>query len=165
MTCLDCPGDTIGRAKRCVACLAARKKAAGAAWYEANREAVKARSREAISTPEGRAQNAARARVWRAQNPAKHLDNQRKYKRKQYGIINPTSETKFGACYTNGCDYVGPLHFDHWHQGPKKGEFRGWLCRRCNMVLGAMRDNLVLMQGLKDYVELAAGVGWPEETP
>jgi hypothetical protein len=109
-------------------------------------------------------QTNAKNAAWRAANPEKNAASHRKNKRKQYGVTNPTDETMSGPCYVSGCPYVGPLHFDHWHHGPKKGEFRGWLCRRCNMVAGSLRDDPALMRGLADYIELAAGVGWPEES-
>ena len=33
------------------------------------------------------------------------------------------------------------------------GEFRGWLCSRCNLMLGNTGDSVVLLQGLLTYVE------------
>ncbi len=164
-TCSDCSCDLPGvhaNTKRCAACRKLVKKAEGQAWYRANRDDVLAASQAARDTPEGRADNAARARAWRAANPEKHLENQRKHKRRQYGVVDATGETKSGMCAIAGCEYTGPLHFDHWHDGPLKGHFRGWLCPQCNKALGAFKDSPALLRAAADYIELAAGVGWPE---
>lgn len=40
--------------------------------------------------------------------------------------------------------------FDHCHQ---TGEFRGWLCDTCNLLLGKARDNPELLRKLADYLE------------
>lgn len=55
------------------------------------------------------------------------------------------------------CDVCGlppnderDLHFDHDHQ---RGHFRGWLCRRCNIVLGQVADDVDLLRKLIAYLE------------
>lgn len=52
------------------------------------------------------------------------------------------------------CDLCGEnnrhIVFDHCHA---KGHFRGWLCDRCNKVLGLMRDDAVLLRKMADYLE------------
>ncbi len=40
--------------------------------------------------------------------------------------------------------------FDHCHQ---TGKFRGWLCDRCNKVLGIVKDSGPLLRKLADYVD------------
>lgn len=42
------------------------------------------------------------------------------------------------------------LHLDHDH---KTGEFRGWLCSRCNTGLGLFRDNAALLSVAISYLE------------
>jgi hypothetical protein len=142
------------------------KQAEGRGWYQTNRDDVLVRSQAARDTPEGREANRLRAAAYRAvatpEQRAKTLAANRKYKRGQYGIVNPTSETKSGKCYRAGCDYDGPLHFDHWHDGPLKGHFRGWLCPRCNKGAGMFDDSAAALRAMADYIDLAAGVGWPK---
>lgn len=40
--------------------------------------------------------------------------------------------------------------FDHCHTS---GRFRGWLCDRCNKVLGLMKDDPKLLRKMADYLE------------
>lgn len=52
------------------------------------------------------------------------------------------------------CDICGEnnryIVFDHCHA---KGHFRGWLCDRCNKVLGIMKDDATLLRKMADYLE------------
>lgn len=49
------------------------------------------------------------------------------------------------------CGRGGKICFDHSHAN---GEFRGWLCNHCNLVLGHVGDDPVLLRKLADYLEL-----------
>jgi len=40
--------------------------------------------------------------------------------------------------------------FDHCHDG---GHFRGWICDRCNRVLGSVKDNTALLKAMIKYLE------------
>jgi len=53
-------------------------------------------------------------------------------------------------CRGNG----GGIVFDHCHI---EGNFRGWLCDRCNKVLGLIRDNPRLLRRMAQYLEKANG--------
>jgi hypothetical protein len=46
------------------------------------------------------------------------------------------------------------LHFDHCHT---KGHFRGWLCRKCNLALGNVEDNVQRLEQLIAYLKRDAG--------
>lgn len=52
------------------------------------------------------------------------------------------------------CDVCGSdssvICWDHCH---KSGEFRGWLCRNCNLALGFSKDNPDLLRKLAAYLE------------
>ena len=47
------------------------------------------------------------------------------------------------------CGERGHTVFDHNHG---TGKFRGWLCHRCNRVLGSVKDDPNLLQKLADYL-------------
>jgi hypothetical protein len=40
--------------------------------------------------------------------------------------------------------------FDHCHVG---GQFRGWICDQCNKVLGLIKDSVVVLSKMIDYLE------------
>lgn len=44
--------------------------------------------------------------------------------------------------------------FDHCHLS---GNFRGWICDRCNRVLGSVKDDIMLMNKMINYLEKADG--------
>lgn len=48
------------------------------------------------------------------------------------------------------CDDPALTVFDHCHA---TGVFRGWLCNRCNLTLGAVRDSPELLRKLIVYLE------------
>lgn len=48
------------------------------------------------------------------------------------------------------CGSDGRICFDHCHKSEK---FRGWICHRCNSVLGLVRDDAKLLRDLADYLE------------
>ena len=48
------------------------------------------------------------------------------------------------------CCEVSPTRFDHCH---RSGWFRGWLCDRCNRVLGSVKDSAELLRKLAEYLE------------
>lgn len=48
------------------------------------------------------------------------------------------------------CGEVGRICFDHNHTNEK---FRGWICYRCNIVLGFVNDNVELLIKMIGYLE------------
>lgn len=51
------------------------------------------------------------------------------------------------------CEVCGgreEIHFDHCHS---TGRFRGWICQRCNVILGMARDDPALLRKLADYLD------------
>lgn len=52
------------------------------------------------------------------------------------------------------CDICGQEHkkivFDHCHQS---GQFRGWLCDPCNIVLGNVKDDPAILRRMISYLE------------
>lgn len=53
------------------------------------------------------------------------------------------------------CGQGGKICFDHSHA---QGVFRGWLCNRCNLALGHVKDSPSLLRKLADYLENANGL-------
>jgi hypothetical protein len=91
-----------------------KRRAASRAWYHRNKEQARAT-----------------AKAWKLANPERVDIMRRKHLRKKYGATNPTGETKVGLCEV--CEELKKLYYDHDHA---TGEFRGWLCNTCNMLLG-----------------------------
>lgn len=62
-------------------------------------------------------------------------------------------EKKAGRKRSDSCEICGSMEricFDHDH---KTGKFRGWICDRCNVVLGRVKDSKDLLIKLKEYLE------------
>ena len=52
------------------------------------------------------------------------------------------------------CDEQVKTVFDHCHDG---GHFRGWICDRCNRVLGSVKDDICILNKMIKYLEQANG--------
>lgn len=52
------------------------------------------------------------------------------------------------------CGMGGRVCFDHSHAS---GVFRGWLCNRCNLILGHATDDPAVLRRLADYLEVHDG--------
>jgi len=48
------------------------------------------------------------------------------------------------------CGSIGRICYDHDHN---TGKFRGWLCNRCNLTLGLVKDNTETLIALANYVK------------
>lgn len=53
------------------------------------------------------------------------------------------------VCGAFGKDFKKGLCYDHDHS---TGKFRGWLCTRCNVALGMVKDNTELLEALAKYI-------------
>ena len=107
-------------------------KRRGAEWRAANSEKQREYSRQ--SHERNKEARNARSRAWKAANPEKA----RAANRRAHGIVDPPGEARHGECPV--CLRAMPLVCDHWHEGPRKGQIRGWLCRGCNLMLGYAFD-------------------------
>lgn len=47
------------------------------------------------------------------------------------------------------CGSMGRICYDHDHS---TGNFRGWICHRCNVVLGMVKDNRELLSAMIEYL-------------
>jgi hypothetical protein len=48
------------------------------------------------------------------------------------------------------CGAMGKICFDHNH---RTGKFRGWICHRCNVVLGFVKENTELLDSIIEYLK------------
>lgn len=48
------------------------------------------------------------------------------------------------------CGAMGTICLDHDH---KTGKFRGWICNRCNVAIGMVKDNSETLVALSDYLK------------
>lgn len=115
-----------------------------------------------------------RSRDWRKKNPEKAIAISRKcHKQKDRFVVALQSSRKAarnggyvsciatleeikgahaGRCFICGVPEIEcsrKLVMDHCHE---TGEFRGWLCRKCNSALGFFRDNEELLVDALHYL-------------
>jgi hypothetical protein len=124
------------------------------AWQKANPEKVAERNKRYREKHKERLRE--KQRLLRQTEASKGY--QRRYKRKQSGMINAPTETRGGACAICG-DVHEQLVLDHWHDGPKRGLIRDWLCQACNKSLGGFKDDPTRLRGAADYIERHAARG------
>lgn len=160
----------------CVDCLNARRKARRdnyanvKAWRKANPEKVneqarryrakhpetsakaKAKYREANLAEIRESDREAKAR-WRKANPEKQKERMARYwAKKEAERVALAGRPRPTACDLCGTDAIGQICFDHCHA---TGKFRGWLCDRCNKVLGLIKDNTELLTSMLRYLQAA----------
>jgi hypothetical protein len=90
---------------------------------------------------------------WRKKNPEKaraNVEYVRDWRRKRLESIAGRIPTVCEACGSKPDGRWGRLNFDHDHE---TGEFRGWLCRQCNIALGLVKDNAERLLSLALYLE------------
>ena len=106
-------------------------------YYAANREKITARGREYNKTEHRRDYSRNYARRWlRAQ--------------RDRSATRPRPAT-CEVCGRHSADALGrAIVFDHDHI---TGQFRGWLCNRCNRVIGLCRDDPAILLSLVRYLQ------------
>jgi hypothetical protein len=66
------------------------------------------------------------------------------------------TESEIRESFTGSCFVCGKkegkrkLHMDHSHT---TGEFRGWLCSNCNVVIGMLKENTTILKRAITYLE------------
>jgi hypothetical protein len=121
-----------------------------ARWYAANREKVLAASASRYAANPEKANARVRAR---------YAANRETLRTQSREIGLAKAEALAGRPCPALCevcnrpprpnDFGRRLHFDHDH---RTGEFRGWLCSRCNTVLGKVEDDAVVLDQLIVYL-------------
>lgn len=98
-----------------------------------------------------RTRQAERARVYRTTPEYKEAQRARmarfkaKRKAEREAIAGRPMPDKCETCHTDEFRIV----WDHCHTA---GHFRGWICDRCNRVLGLVRDDAALLRALAGYL-------------
>ena len=71
---------------------------------------------------------------------------------KRFRSQYPPKGDRCEICLTFEQDLKHSLCFDHDH---KTGKFRGWICKPCNFALGFVKDNIQVLDSMKEYLEKA----------
>lgn len=97
---------------------------------------------------EVRIRDAQAKRNWRLENPEAYYAWKKRISEERLKKL----EELAGRPRPQNCELCGlttKLVFDHCH---KNGHFRGWICDRCNRVLGSVNDDLQLLEQMIDYL-------------
>lgn len=117
----------------------------------------KACNREAILSSPSRAESAKgyraeQMRRWRAANPERNLETNRRQLARRLGLPEPT-RPRPDNCESCGdppsAKGLGRLSRDHDHV---TGKFRGWLCTGCNLSAGCLKDDPLRVDKLAAYL-------------
>jgi hypothetical protein len=140
----------------------ALRQAQGQRYWQENKETIVAKRKAKPRTDEDRARERAYMRVyvkhWRDKNPDKAAAAQKTYNakhpRRGQELRKRVLERKAGRPKPSVCDICGltngRISFDHCH---RTGEFRGWICSYCNVVLGYVKDDPDHLRKLIAYLE------------
>ena len=74
-----------------------------------------------------------------------------KYRARKKGYLPPSPHTPMPedkSCQS--CGKTGPLYIDHDHA---TGQFRGWLCNKCNIGIGMLGDDIKILRAAVQYLE------------
>ena len=101
-----------------------------------------------------REKEASNARKRRRNDPEGERRRRKKFKaRKEFALAIIAGRPRPSIC--DICrKNNGGIVFDHCHVG---GHFRGWLCDRCNKVLGIAKDDPSLLIKMAKYLERTSG--------
>lgn len=112
--------------------------------YWKNPGAMRARALAFARKPENKPKIAARARIYKKDKPTTFY-------------LNRKREQEAGRPRPLVCELCSkpnqidkPIYWDHCHA---TGSFRGWICHRCNTILGKVDDSPDLLRKMADYLE------------
>lgn len=135
-------------------------------YAKRNKEAI--RVRKSIYAKKYREQNRERLikydRAYKSTNRERLMDNDREYKDQNWEEILRRKRMRerrkrelqatrprpivCEVCF-NPPEMGKSLHWDHDH---KTGKFRGWLCGRCNIILGLCKEVAETLEALASYL-------------
>lgn len=134
----------------------ARLQAKSKAWREANSERFHAGQRAYKAANINKVREAARKYYWATKVTRKEAmrANYTKQNRKRPALDLARNEATLGRKRPDACEACGGsdggIVFDHCHE---RGHARGWLCDRCNVALGCLRDDIPRLRKLIAYLE------------
>jgi hypothetical protein len=130
---------------KCMAENPEKERARGKAWRDKNRERLNAQGLK-----------------WIRANPLKRLDHQlksihgitldeyNKKKEEQKDLCASCGKPEVAKIWKNQKLGIKRLSVDHCHT---TGKIRDLLCQQCNMALGALREDPIIIRKLADYIE------------
>ncbi len=133
-----------------------RIKEVGKAWRAANSERFHAKQRAYKEANRDKVRAAARRYYWETKETRKEAlrANYTKQNRKRPVLNLARNEAALGRKKPDACDACGGndggIVFDHCHN---IGHARGWLCDRCNVALGCLRDDIPRLRKLIAYLQ------------
>ena len=112
-------------------------------WYQENIEKAKEQRKKY------RQKNKEKRKEYDKKQRKENPEKIRKYYRKRHLTMleKRAGKKKLEQCEV--CGALGRICFDHNHE---TGEFRGWICDRCNLILGLAKDNPYLLKKLVEYL-------------
>lgn len=131
----------------------AKMREYGKSYYLKNKDSVSAKNKahrelEKIVNPEHRMARSKRA-------------DANKISKNEKLLISMSGRPRPDICEV--CEGSSPrkdgtrrIVFDHDHA---TGQFRGWLCNRCNVVLGFLQDDVLVIEKLLNYLK-SGGIGY-----
>jgi hypothetical protein len=131
--------------------LRAKRRQEARKYYSAHRDKVLAYRKRwrGAHLEERRAIEADYARKRRVSDPVAQRIRMKKFKARQRAkLISIAGREQPECCEL--CGESGRTVFDHCHAS---GQFRGWLCDRCNRVLGCVKDSPALLLKMALYLE------------
>lgn len=112
--------------------------------YWENPERFRQKAADYAKIPENRAKIAVRLKEYKKLKPTGFFTNRRR-------------EAEAGRPRPDVCDICAkpnqikkPIYWDHCHTS---GKFRGWLCHRCNTILGKVDDDPEMLRKMANYLE------------
>jgi hypothetical protein len=122
-------------------------KRSSAGWNKKNRDKCRvAEARYRAAHPD---KVKSVTKKWRKKNPERVLAQRRNQNRKSRDArFNPTRPEP-ESCECCGLQDTRALCLDHCH---KTGEFRGWLCSRCNRAIGLIGDSTEALTKALNYL-------------
>jgi hypothetical protein len=156
----DGPALVTGNGIRALRAREIRKTPEYKAWrakhQKLNREKLNERQRAYRASPAGRAATKAYNDKYKAEKGEQKRAQNRISRRRKLGLPEPTrpEPANCECCGRARSSMHSSLALDHDHV---TGEFRGWLCYRCNSALGKLGDNVDGLLRAMEYLERAEG--------
>lgn len=100
--------------------------------------------------PVFRAKDAEKSRRYRAKHQVEYNKRRLARWRKQRDAETAFLAGRPRPDICDVCGSVGRIVFDHCHS---KGHFRGWVCHKCNVILGFAEDDTDRLRKLIAYLE------------